>query len=396
LRETKKSELENNLTAQGEDFAFPLYDYLLEKHGIEAVLEFDLDKIGFKTKFLRSKPELAKVSWINDIQQEHDVHHAAETLVELALMKEQQVWNKKIELSLGKLALLAEAEDSSKSLQLKADEARRAEAIGTVDKELIAIKIQDQLFNHVFPSTFEAVDESAAVNLAIEAHSGNIPKRQKALQQVFEEGMKRLLKHEALDAMTLIDLLTLVSFHPESGSELIASPFWMAWKVADSCCHSDEVKDAKRLIWRRLLIRDPWGKINDTQLKNDVEVSLRLAQTELFEMLADCIRYQDVREPFRPMPPRDALGAFTKDLDRRFRDFDADFQTKLKDAMKWEDKTLTQHLEKHRLGEWVKTTFEAAQFEVQNDIDETTRIGAESQNSANVNSAAVRPLFGQA
>ncbi|KAM5352357.1 hypothetical protein ACJ41O_005080 [Fusarium nematophilum] len=374
LRTSKKAKLESSFSNYGQGFAFPAYEFLLQKHGVEAVLEFDLDKRGFKTQFLRSKPELARISWINDVQQEKDVAHGADTLVDLALTKEQQVWNKKIELSLGKLALLAEMEKDGNTgtFKVNGDNARAEEKLKRVDRELIAIKIQDQLYNQIFPSTYDAVDEAAALNFAMEVHSMNIPRRQKAQHQIFEDGIKRLLRHEALDAMTLIDLLTLVSLKHESREE-IAHPFWLALKVAESSCHSDEAKEAKRLIWRRLFIRDDWAKINDTQLKDDREVVERLADTELYAMFADCISYQDAREPFRPLSPQEALGSFTEHLDRRFRDFDTSFRSKLIDAMKYEDKLLHQYIEKNRLSKWVHTTLDAARVEVDSALDDATK-----------------------
>ncbi|CAG9999508.1 unnamed protein product [Clonostachys byssicola] len=388
VRASKKTEIEHSFEVYGESFAFPLFDQLLEKHGVEAVMEFDLDKHRFKTKFLRSRPELAKISWINDIQQEKDIDHAADTLITLALSKEQQVWSKKIELSLGKLALLAEAETGT-NLEVKADQVRIQGSLARVEKELIAITIQDQLYEQIAPSTREAVDEAAAINFAMDAHGMNIPRRQKASHQIFENGMKRLLKHEALDAMTLIDLLTLSHFKPELRGDLMANPFWLALKVAQSSCTYDELRDARRLIWRRLFIRDDWSQINDTQEKTDVEVSLRLAETELFKMLVDCIRFgmehlssepldeanlrvEDVPNSFRPMNPREALGVFVDGLDRRFREFDEDFQAKLKDAMKAEDKLLVQYVEKHRLMDWLPSVADAAKLEIQNEFDEAT------------------------
>ncbi|KAJ4145875.1 hypothetical protein LMH87_004707 [Akanthomyces muscarius] len=376
LREAKKTQLEDRFSRYGKDFAFPIYEFLLEKHGVEAVLNFDLETLGFKTQFLRSRPDLARISWINDIEQEKDVDHAADTLVSLALTKEQQVWNKKVELSLGKLALLAEAEEKQQQpngLKVTIDEARQEGQLAKVDRELITLKIQDQLYNQIFPSTYDAVDEAAALNFAMEAHSANIPRRQKALLQVFEDGMERLLKHEALDAMTLIDLLTLVSLKPEWKEE-IAHPFWMALKVAESSCRTDEVKEAKRLIWRRLFIRDDWARMNDTQLKHDREVVAQLADTELYAVLADCVRYQDERDPFRPMGPQEALGAFTEGLDRRFRDLGPEFQAKQLDAMRWEDKALKQNVEKHRLGDWLRTSLAQAQAEVQQQADESAAV----------------------
>ncbi|KAG5941209.1 hypothetical protein E4U53_007464, partial [Claviceps sorghi] len=271
LRQAKKTQLEDNFSKYGQAFAFPVYECLLETHGVEAVLEFDLDTLGFKTRFLRSRPELARISWINDVQQEKDVDHAAETLVDLALKNEEQVWKKKIELSLGKLALLAEAEAESKEhslFKVKSDDTRREERLRQVENELLVVRIQDQLYKQIAPSTYAAVDRAAALSFAIDAHSTNIPRRQKALLQLFSEGMERLLDHQALSPMYLVDMLTLVSLKPEARDE-IADPFWMALKVANDSCHSDEIKQAKRLVWRRLFIRDDWAKINDTQLKDD-------------------------------------------------------------------------------------------------------------------------------
>lgn len=422
LRQAKKTELEDNFAKYGEPFAFPVYDYLLSKHGVESVLEFDLDTLGFKTRFLRSRPELARISWINDVQQEKDVDHAASTLVDLALQNEDQVWKKKIELSLGKLALLAEVEAESKeqgSLKVKSDDARREERLRRVDNELVVVRIQDQLYAQIAPSTHGAVDQAAALSFAIDAHSTNIPRRQKALLQLFSDGMERLLDHQALSPMYLIDMLTLVSLKPEARDE-IADPFWMALKVANNSCRSDEIKLAKRLIWRRLFIRDDWAKINDTQLKDDREVVERLAETELFAMLTDCIRYrkcchimgllwflsctdlyhpEDPRDPFRPMQPQEALGVFTDDLDHRFHSFSENEQSKLIDAMNWEDKLLNQYIEKNRLVEWVRATFEAAQLEVENTADEATRNGASADQTSSVfgnnNIDATSALFNQ-
>lgn len=299
-REAKKTELENSLREYGTEFAFPLYDYMLDKHGVGAVLDYDLDVLGCKTRYLRSKPELAKISWINDVQAEDDVQHAAATLVNHSLAKEQLVWNKKIGLSLGKLALLAESEvaiDRRDSLKPKADEARREDMITEVNTALSAMKIQDEIYNQVVSSTYDAVDEAAALNFAMETYSTNIPRRQKALHQIFEDGMGRLLRRESLDAMTLIDLLTLMSGSSEAFS---ANPFCLAFKVAENCCHSDEAKDARALIWRRLLIRDDWPKLNDTQLKGDDEVAGRLAETTLYIALTDCIRARKFSIPLAP------------------------------------------------------------------------------------------------
>jgi nuclear pore complex protein Nup133 len=71
--------------------------------------------------------------------------------------------------------------------------------------------------------------------------------------------------------------------------------------------------------------------------------------------------------------PNEALGAFTENLDRRFRDFETSFRTKLIEAMKHEDKLLHQFVEKNRLSKWVQTTFEAARAELDSTLDTATK-----------------------
>jgi nuclear pore complex protein Nup133 len=295
---SKEKDVERYCNKYGEVFAFEVYDRLLETDGVRAILDFAGDKHGFKTKFLRTKPELARISWINDIERENDIDHAAETLLDLGLSREQQVWNKKIELSLGKLALLAEAQsgpdDSIFAVARANGDARHDAQLDQIDRELGVIKIQDQLYSQVFPTVSLAVDETAELDLAMETHAKNIPKKQKALMQTFENGMRRLLKHEALDAMSLIDLLTLIWLKAQSRDE-IPDPFYLALLVAENSLKGDEFKQARRLIWRRCYIRDDWSKINDTQLKDDPEVVERLSDTALFYMLVAC--YSNRKSP---------------------------------------------------------------------------------------------------
>lgn len=95
------------------------------------------------------------------------------------------------------------------------------------------------------------------------------------------------------------------------------------------------------------------------------------------------------------MKPKDALGAFTSELDRRFRGFDSDFQAKLKDAMKAEDKILSQNIEKHRLGDWVGFAFKAAKTEVEHEVDMATRNGSFfAEDAAAVDDASSLPAQG--
>ncbi|PHH64095.1 hypothetical protein CDD81_4970 [Ophiocordyceps australis] len=380
-RSAKKAKLEDCFAKYGEPFAFPIYDCLLEKGGVGAIMAFDLDTLGFKTRFLRSRPNLARVSWMNDVLNEKDMGHAADTLVDMAVESETHLWRKKIALSLGKLVLIAEGEGASPQkgqtlMTVKHDEHRRQQKLERVANALSLVKIQDLLYGQVFQTTYDAIDGAAALSFAIEAHSTNIPRRQKALLQLFTDGVEKLLDHEVLDPLTLIDLLTLIFLGPEAKAVML-NPFWLALKAAQCACSLEELRDVKRLIWRRLYTRDDWTKLNDTLHKDDAEVITRLADTEMFAMFVDCVRYQDERDPFRYMPPQEALGVYTESLDDRFHAYSEPDQAKLLDAMRAEDKTLAQHLERAQLADWAAVTLDAAQKEVRNIQDDATASDAQ-------------------
>ncbi|PHH80823.1 hypothetical protein CDD80_6913 [Ophiocordyceps camponoti-rufipedis] len=378
LYREKRAQMEGCFAKYGEPFAFPVYDAILKKEGISSVFDFNIDKFGYKTRYFRSRPHLAHVSWIHDIGEDDDVGHAADTLVDLALKSEDHLWKKKVELSLGRLALMAEKEAEQEEdattmtmvgllrpeMEMDTDETQFQDRMGRIGKELTVVYIQDMLYEQMLNSTYDAVDSAAALSFALEAHSTNIPRRQKALLHLFSDGMAKLLDNQVLDAMTLIDLLTLVALSPEAIDELPCHPFWMALQVAELACHEEERKDAKRLIWRRLFLRDDWARINDTQLQDDDEVMARVAETELYAMFADCIRFESSQGPFQPPDPTDSLAVFTTVLDRRFRTDATAEQSRLLDAMRAEAKLLSQHLDKNRLAAWVRNAYDAARAHV--------------------------------
>jgi len=273
--DTKKQQMGRLFDEYQAEFAFHAYEVLLRSSGVQAVLEFPYDKNGFATSFLRTKPELAKISWINDVEREKDINHAAETLLDLGCTREQQVWNKKIELSLGKLALLAEEPEPSVHSDSVANgypesETKHGVNLEKIDRELALIKIQDDLYSQILPSIQEAVDESAELELALKEHGVLIPKKQKALSQVFEDGLSRLLKHEVLQPFTLIDVLTLANL-PLSHIDKIGDQFFLALKVAKLGLRGGDRTNAEWLIWRRCLIRDDWSQVNVTNEKNDLD-----------------------------------------------------------------------------------------------------------------------------
>ncbi|KAK3350168.1 Non-repetitive/WGA-negative nucleoporin C-terminal-domain-containing protein [Lasiosphaeria hispida] len=368
-----------------EKFAFHAYEVLLESSGVQAVLEFPYDRMGYATSFLRTKPELAKISWINDVEREKDIDHAAETLLNLGLTREQQVWSKKIELSLGKLALMAEAgpDPSTRgggSINGQSDSEARNEAnLEKIDQELAIIKIQDDLYGQIYYTVQEAVDEAAELELAMKEHGALIPNKQKALAQVFEDGMTRLLKHEALQPLTLIDLLTLAYLDPKHFNA-IGDQFYLALNVARYGLKGEDRANAERLIWRRCFIRDDWRQVNETNDKNDADQLSAIGGTALYHTLFAIIDEQHEDEHFRPyVRPSDALGVFTESLDRRFDDMDESFRAKLMDAMKAEDTRLRAFVDKAQLESWYRGTRDCAETTVTAAYNRLTKAAEEKK-----------------
>lgn len=288
LSATKEQQMGDYFDKYGEAFAFPAYETLLKTSGIQTVLDFSYDKAGYATKFLRTKPELAKISWINDVERENDIDHAAETLIDLGFTREQQVWNKKIELSLGKLALMAEEHEASvKEGSVSDKEAKNEANVEKIDRELKIIKIQDELHGQVLLSTSRAIDESAEIELALEAHGGLIPKDQKVLTDIFRDGISRLIKHEALDPSTLIDLLTLIDLSQDN-TDVIGDQFVLALQVAYFGFKGQERTRAQRLIWRRCYIRDDWEYVNQTNGKGDYDQLETVGETAAYRTMFGC------------------------------------------------------------------------------------------------------------
>lgn len=399
---SKKQHLIECMDKYDASFAFEAYKMLLANGGPSKVLEFSpADRKGFGTMFLRNDQRLGKISWINDIENEKDLENAAKTLIDVG-EQEDQVWSKKIELSLGKLTLLAEsasgdpeqnfAESRSKAAKCDADLAR-------VEKELEIIRIQDRTYQMLFPAFQDAVDDVAAVELAMQAFAPKTPKKYKVLHDDLEDAMSHLVAHKAMAPLTLINLLTLVRLDDIVGTE--TDLFCSAIRVADLALHGEQKQQAMRLIWRRCYIRDDWSKVNHTENMNDQAVLDILGQTQAYCTMVACIRWRMeassslVSDPTNLpcvdmstadneysyiLTPDDAQGVFTNPAEERFgkESDDPALVEKRAEAMRWEDVALKKFIDKNQLARWAAAAYEAA--------DRTVRFhkaGAADANGAN-------------
>lgn len=295
--DNKKRLFAEYMNRYGASFAFEAYKLLLEHGGPDMVLDFSTsDTHGFATMFLRTNPRLGKISWINDIERENDLDQAAHTLVSLG-QEEEHVWSKKIELSLGKLTLLAEgagaeekpsAEDRSKAATIDAELVR-------VEKELEIVQVQNRVHQMLYPVFQNTIDDEAAVEIAMKEFAPKVPKKYKVLDDDLRDAISQLVAHKAMRPLALINLLTLIRI--EATGNVETDLFWLAIRVADIGLQGEQREQAFRLIWRRCYLRDDWAKVNHTENMNDHAVLEVLTQTQAYCTMIGCVTYRKFLNP---------------------------------------------------------------------------------------------------
>jgi nuclear pore complex protein Nup133 len=275
----------------GERFSSALYKYYIRKGDLYALLTDQEDHREHLTNFLRNRPQFAKLAWIHEVTSEQNYDCAAKDLLNLGLRKEQDLWSKKVELSIGKLARLA-GKSYSEANGLIIPDGGHVELAET-KKQLALIRIQDRVFNHVQSAVGAAIDENAEVQLALEIYGNKKLGGRTALSRLLEENLGRLLSHKAIDVLSLIDLLTLMgqNANSEELDDVAGAEFYLALQALKSGpLDKDERGLTERAIWRRCMLRDDWEDINNTELRGDQEVSDQLRQTALFVTLRACLK----------------------------------------------------------------------------------------------------------
>jgi nuclear pore complex protein Nup133 len=96
-----------------------------------------------------------------------------------------------------------------------------------------------------------------------------------------------------MDALTLVDLLTLMGDNGEGEDEVPFSgiQFYLALKaIRYGLVEKDEQTLVQRVIWRRCMLRDDWAEVNNTDMKDDEQVSEQLRKTALYMTLKACFK----------------------------------------------------------------------------------------------------------
>ncbi|KAH8821044.1 Non-repetitive/WGA-negative nucleoporin C-terminal-domain-containing protein [Xylogone sp. PMI_703] len=360
-------------TKFGKEWAEALYEYYVSNGSMRPLLDVGKDQQLFLTQFLRSKPEYSKLSWINDVTREKNFDLASKTLLDLGLRREQDVWSKKIELSLGRLAGLASQTHN------------QIEDFPASQEQLALIRIQEEIYNHIRPSIRDAIDDNAELQLALEAHGNKQLKRLRVFSSFLEEAMDKLIKHEAMDALTLIDLLTLMRNNGNTLDPFTGREFYLALEALHHGLLSNSEKALmSRVIWRRCYLRDDWAELNNTDLKDDQQVSDQLRQTALYNTFKACLKTRLFEKDtyVNPSSPQEVLGAGVTELDHRFHGLDASIRDSIMKDMQSEDDALKPFIETSRLEKWYHGTLDLAKQDFTEEVTEETDNGEKMRRMA--------------
>ena len=264
----------------GLKFVEPWFSRYIQHKDFEKLLDQAQSYKRVLAQYLRADPNRRKLSFLNDILSERDYPTAGTTLLH-ASHAETTSWNKKIELSMAKLTLLAANEDSrDKTIDHFA-------VAGESHNAAIQIsKIQENLADHMQPTFYEATDEDAMLQLAMQDYGNNVKFYDK-LQELLRNDFEMLIARNALSPEQLIDILTLMDPRPcdQASWDISLHRYLLALRVARYA--RKNMGEARfdvvvKTIWRRCYINEQWDVINKTQGKTDAAVDEEISSTALF------------------------------------------------------------------------------------------------------------------
>ncbi len=239
----------------------------------------------FLSKFLQ-QPKYAKLGWINEVHSGHDYKAAAHAL-SLAESQEKSLWAKKIQLSMGKLTILA-----AKSKGQANDESVDSH-VQYVDRNIACLTVQEKLYEYIRHTLDDALDATAETELACGQYCKSFVKGRPGLRATLIRNFQNLIARQALDPEELIDALTLMdedSVHSDEEG-FGDRRFFSALKLVKLSSFSDGELARKdlleKIIWRRCMVQDNWVDINRTELKGDTQLEVETGATALFKTLRD-------------------------------------------------------------------------------------------------------------
>lgn len=237
----------------GESFATEIYEYLVEKGQLHTLMNgFENWREKYLTDFLRSNKKYAKLEWIHDVGL-GEFALAANTLNAIAIEQEEDLWSKKVELSIGKLAKLAAAANGASGEPLMWDE------IKLIDADLELITIQERICGTVRHLKDQTIDIEAAVQVGLDTYARSLVGRKRVgCRDIWKRAFGRAVEGKVIGVEEIADLLTLAD-EGDGGLVGRGEEFYWALKVLSlGGLRKDRRQFMEKTVWRRCYLRDEY------------------------------------------------------------------------------------------------------------------------------------------
>lgn len=282
-----QDKVEHYFRTFGDAWATAFFDSHLTSHRSYGLLkEAELYQEPL-TRYLRGEEARGRLGWINEILNENNLEKAQQALTSLAQEHENKLWNKRVELSLSKLTALAIEEEQHKhATQNGVSKA----SLDVQNDEITIVEVQENIYRHLQPVLYNAMDHDAEVQLVSDAYAVSIRRSLPAQHQLLEIAFDDLLDHKVLPAEQLVDVLTLMDSVPSNDGEADISgrEFYLAMRVlkaARSSIGDARFRAALKIVWKRCFLQDEWDAINKTKSKSDKVIRMQLRETTLCQTM---------------------------------------------------------------------------------------------------------------
>ena len=249
------------------------------------------------TAFLRRKPQYAKLRWINEVAAERNYVAAAESLQQTS-ERETKLWNRKIELSMAKLTLLAATQQS------QIQDAVAKKVLNQTNRSVAIISIQEDLYKYMEPTLSSAIDADAEAVLAMDKFKA-VSAHQLCISDFMKRNVAQLVDREIIDPEDLIETLIYMDGEgAEYYDDYSDSRFFFAFQILRhlNLQKSDPARHQllEAAIWRRCYIQDDWESINRTEDKDEEQTVAETERTMLFITAKELFKNGMLNPPFAP------------------------------------------------------------------------------------------------
>lgn len=263
------------------DFAKVLFQYYVETEQLKTLLKEYTEFNDYLERFLDSQEQYGRFSWIHDLSRGNNLK-ASRTLLNVAVEKEGLAENKRLQLSIAKLCVIAEG---------PTEEASTLALYNDITSEMNVVEVQDALSKQ-----FLFYNPTGEKELNVDRFSKFISKNEmKGLKYVLAKATKRFRDRKPLTMQEFVDILTLIDTEDSTNAEF---NFFRAYKLitlqwatisTKNKLASDQHRFYLQAIWRRLFLRDDWKSLVETENIPDSLVQNRFESSLLYKTIQSLV-----------------------------------------------------------------------------------------------------------